>query len=152
MQRQAIATEEIVQLVSTRSRLIVTSILLCLALGATIFCAFQTVQAIQRFQQTRSLTTRGDVSTIQPWMSIHDVSRVYSVPETYLTVRLNITDSRSVSHIPLRSLAVRYNRSLDGLIRDLQIAIKAYRKLNPQSLSFTNLPIATLLALERSMT
>lgn len=139
-------------LLSTRSRLILTSILLCLALGATIFCAVQTVQAIQHFQQARSHGTQADVSSIQPWMSIHYVSRVYSVPERYLTERLNITYSRSVAHIPLRSLAVRYNRSLDGLIRDLQTAIKTYRKQNPQSLSFTNLHIATLLALERSMT
>jgi len=141
-----------VQLLSTRSRLFVTSILLCLALGATIFCAFQTVRAIQRFQQARSQNAQGDVSSIQPWMSIHYVSRVYSVPERYLTGRLNITYSRPVSHIPLRFLAVRYNRSLDGLIRDLQTAIKAYRKQNHQSLSFTNLHIATLLALERNMT
>jgi hypothetical protein len=140
------------QLVSTRSRFIVTSILLCLALAATIFCAFQTVRAIQRFQQARSPTTQGDVSTIQSWMSIHYVSRVYSVPERYLAEHLNITYSRQVAHMPLRSLAVRYNRSLDGLIRDLQTAIKAYRKQNPQSLSFTNLHIATLLALERSTT
>ena len=140
------------QLLSIRWRIFITSILLCLALGATIFCAVQTVQAIQRFQQARALAAQGDVSTIQPWMSIHYVSRFYSVPESYLIEHLNITDSRPVSHLPLRTLAVGYNRSLDGLIRDLQTAIKAYRKQNPQSLSFTNLPIATLLALERSMT
>ncbi len=140
------------QLLSTRSRLFINSILLCLALGATIFCAFQTVRAIQRFQQTRSLAAQGDVSTIQPWMTIHYVSRVYSVPERYLTEHLNITYSRPVAHIPLRSLAVRYNRSLDGLIRDLQTTIKAYRKQYPQSHSFTALHIDTLLARERSMT
>lgn len=111
----------------------------------------QTVQAIQRFQQARSLAAQGDVSTIQSWMTIHYVSRVYNVPESYLIKQLNITTSRPVSHIPLRSLAARYNRSLDGLIRDLQIAIKAYRKQNTQRHSFTNLHANTLLALERSM-
>ena len=140
------------QQLSIRSRLFVTSILLCLALVATIFCAVQTIQAIQRFQQARTLAAQGDVSTIQPWMTIRYVSRFYSVPESYLIEHLNITDSRPVSHVPLRTLAVRYNRSIDGLIRDLQTAIKAYRKQNPQSLSFTNLHIATLLALERNMT
>ena len=140
------------QLLSTRSRLFVTSILLCLALGATIFCAFQTVRAIQRFQQARSQNAQGDVSTIQPWMTIRYVSRFYSVPESYLIEHLNITDSRPVSRVPFRTLAVRYNRSLDGLIRDLQTAIKAYRKQNPHSHSFTNLRPNTLLALERSMT
>ena len=140
------------QLLSTRSRLFVTSILLCLALVATIFCAVQTFHAIQRFQQARTLAAQGDVSTIQPWMTIHYVSRFYSVPESYLIEHLNITDSRSVSRVPLRTLAVRYNRSLNGLIRDLQTAIKAYRKQNPQRFSFSNMHVNTLLALERSMT
>src|SRR5690349_19799810 len=144
--------EEVVQPLSTRSRLFVTSILLCLALGATIFCAVQTIRAIQRFQQARSLAVQSDVSTIQPWMTIHYVSHVYDVPESYLIEHLNITDSRPVSHIPLRTLAVRYNRSLDWLIRDLQTAIKAYRKQNPHRLSFSNLHVNRLLALERSMT
>ena len=112
----------------------------------------QTVQAIQRFQQVRTLASEGDVSIIQPWMTIHYVSRIYYVPESYLIEHLNITDSRPVSRVPLRTLAVRYNRSLDGLIRDLQTAIKAYRKQNPHSHSFTNLRPNTLLALERSMT
>jgi hypothetical protein len=141
-----------VQLVGTRSRLFVTSILLCLAIAATIFCAVQTERAIQRFQQTRSMAAQGDVSTIQPWMTIHYVSRVYSVPESYLIEHLNITYSRPVSHIPLRTLAVRYNRSIDGLIRDIQTTIKAYRKQNPHRLSFSDLHVNALLALERSMT
>jgi hypothetical protein len=112
----------------------------------------QTIQAIQRFQQARALAAQGDVSTIQPWMTIHYVSRFYSVPESYLIEHLNITYSRPVSRISLRSLAVRYNRSIDGLIRDIQTAIKAYRKQNPHSHSFTNLHANPLLALERSMT
>ena len=138
------------QLLSTRTRLFVTSILLCLALGATIFCAVQTVRAIQQFQLTRSQAVQNDVSTIQPWMTIHYISRAYSVPEWYLTEHLNITDSRSVSHVPLRTLAVRYNRSVEGIIRDLQTAIKAYRKQYSHRL-FPNLHVSTLLALERSM-
>ena len=98
------------------------------------------------------MAAQGDVSTIQPWMTIHYISRVYSVPESYLIEHLNITDSRPVSHIPLRTLAVRYNRSIDGLIRDVQTTIKVYRKQNPHRLSFTNLHARILLALERSVT
>jgi hypothetical protein len=110
------------------------------------------VRAIQRFQQARSLAAQGDVSTIQPWMTIHYVSLAYAVPESYLIERLSITDSRPVTHISLRSIAVRYNRSLDGLIRDLQTAIKEYRKQSPHHVSYSNLHTSTLLALERSMT
>jgi hypothetical protein len=85
-------------------------------------------------------------------MTIHYISRVYAVPESYLIVHLNFTDSRPVSRVPLRSLAARYNRSVDGLIRDIQKAIKAYRKQNSHHLSLANLHINTLLALEGSMT
>jgi hypothetical protein len=145
-------TEEVMQQVSIRSRLFVTSILLCLALGATIFCAFQTIRAIQRFQYARSLAYQGDVNAIQPWMTIHYISHVYAVPERYLVGSLNVTDTRPVAHVPLRTLAVRYNRSVDGIIRDLQIAIKAYRKQNSHRLSFSKLHVNALLALERSMT
>ena len=98
------------------------------------------------------MAAQGDVSTIQPWMTIHYISRVYSVPESYLIEHLNITDSRPVSRVPLRTLAVRYNRSLDGLIRDLQTAIKTYRKQHPHSHSFINLNANQLLALERRLT
>ena len=140
------------QLVGIRSRLFVTSILLCLALGATIFCAFQTVRAIQRFQLARSLAYQGDVNAIQPWMTIHYISRVYSVPEGYLVGSLNVTDTRPVARVPLRTLAVRYNRSVDSIIRDIQTAIKTYRKQNPHRLSFSKLHVNALLALERSMT
>jgi hypothetical protein len=113
---------------STRAKLVVTGILLCLALGATIFCAVQTVQAIQHFREEHTLTMAGDVRTIRPWMTIHDISHVYHVPESYLYEWLDITNPRSVRHATLDSLAARYNRSLDGLIGDVQNAIRTYRK------------------------
>ncbi len=118
----------------------------------TIFCAVQTVRAIQRFQLARLQIVQGDVNAIQPWMTIHYISRIYAVPEGYLIASISITDSRQVSHIPLRSLAVRYNRPVNGLIRDLQIAIKTYRKQNYHHLSFTGHPPKILPALERSKT
>ena len=140
------------QPLSTRSRLIVTSILLCLAVGATIFCAVQTVRAIQRFQQARSLAAQGDVNAIEPWMTIHYIARAYSVPESYLIARVNISDSKPVSRVPLRTLAVRYNRSVDGIIKEIKIAIKTYRKGYTYHLSFSNLYVKVYLALERRVT
>ena len=112
----------------------------------------QTVKAIQHFQQARILTAEGDVSTIQPWMTIHYISRFYFVPESYLNEQLNITNPESVRRVPLRTLAVRYHRSIDSLIRDIQTAIKTYRKQHPQSHSFINMHANQLLALERGMT
>jgi len=110
--------------------------LLCLALGATIFCAVQTVQAIQRFQQDQALTTAGDIRTIQPWMTIHYISRVYHVPESYLYNWLNIPNPTAMHRTSLRSLAVHYHRSLDNLISNVQAAIKTYRNEHPPGHSF----------------
>ena len=137
------------QPLSARSRLIVTSFLLCLAVAVTIFCAVQTVQAIQRFQLAHSQIVHKDVNAIQPWMTIHYISRVYAVPEEYLIQQISITDTGQISRVPLRTLAIRYNRSVDGLIRELQIAIKAYRKQDYQYLYARGSP-RSLPALERS--
>lgn len=41
-----------------RARIVLTAILLCLALGATIFFGIQAVQAIKRFEQSRALAQR----------------------------------------------------------------------------------------------
>jgi hypothetical protein len=95
----------------------------------------QTVKAIQRFEQARILTAAGDVSTIRPWMTIRYIARVYHVPEGYLYESLQIVNSQPTYRTSLRSLAVRYNRSLNGLISDLQTAIKSYRKQHPSSRS-----------------
>jgi hypothetical protein len=112
----------------------------------------QTVQAIQRFQQARALASAGDVSTIRPWMTIPDISRVYHVPESYLYASLNITYPRPTYRTSLRSLAVRYNRSLNGLISDIQTAIKTYRKQHPLHHSFASRHANELLILERRKT
>jgi len=112
----------------------------------------QTVQAIQRFQHARALTATGDVSTIRPWMTIPYISRVYHVPESYLYESLNITDPQSAHRTSLRSLAIRYNRSLDGLIRDIQTAIKTYHKQHPPHHWFASLHANELLAIERRKT
>jgi len=116
---------------NVRSKLIITGILLCLALGLTIFCAVQVVQAVQRFQQTRHMALTGDVGTIRPWMTIPYVSRVYHVPESYLLQRLNISDPRSVRNVTLDSLSGRLHRTPETLIHEIQTAIQTYRKERP---------------------
>ena len=113
---------------SARIKLIGTGILLCLALGATIFCAMQTVQAIQRFEESRNLATSGDVSTIGDWMTLPYVARVDHVPENYVDQWVHIRDRQSTRHSTLRALADQYNRPVDSLIHDIQRAIVTYRK------------------------
>lgn len=135
-------------LLSIRTKLLVTGILLCVALGATIFFAVQTIQAIQRFQEEHALTLAGDVSTIRPWMTIPYIARVYHVPESYIYERLHITDPQSVRLTSLHALAGRYNLPVDGLISDVQNAIRTYRNQHPHDAT-ASLYIDTLLALER---
>ena len=106
----------------------------------------QTVRAIQAFQQTRTLTAEGNVSTIRPWMTIHFISRVYHVPESYLYESLNIVYPQQTNRTSLRSLSVRYNRSLDGLISTIQTAIKTYRSQHSPHRSFASLHTNELLA------
>jgi hypothetical protein len=106
----------------------------------------QTVRAIQDFQQTRTLTAEGDVRTISSWMTIHYISRVYHVPESYLYESLHIVYPQQIFHTSLRSLAVRYNRSLDRLISDIQTAIKTYRYQHPSHRSYASLYSNGLLA------
>jgi hypothetical protein len=139
---------------STSRKLVVTGVLLCLALGATIFLAAETVQAIHHFREQHALRLAGDVSvsTIRPWMTIPYISRAYNVPESYLYESLHITDPKSVRRTSLHSLAARYNRPVDVLIRDIQTAIETYRKQHPPGHSFACWYANRLLAQERGKT
>jgi hypothetical protein len=112
---------------NARLKLVTTGILLCLALGLTVFCAMQTVQAFQRFQQEHKLTVTGDVSTIRSWMTVPFIAHFYHVPESYLDQSLHITNDNAVHRLPLHELADRVKRPVDGLIRDIQHAILNYR-------------------------
>jgi hypothetical protein len=122
---------------NTRLKLFLTGFLLCIALGVVIFCAIQTWQAIQRFQQNRNLMLSGDVSTIRSWMTIPYIARVYHVPESYLDTQLRITNPQDQRKVTLSILATRFNRPVDKIIHDVQQAILAYRKQHPTSLSHT---------------
>ncbi len=139
---------------STSRKLIVTGVLLCLALGATIFLAAQTVQAIQHFREQHALRLAGaaSVSTIRPWMTIPYISRAYNVPESYLYESLHISDPKSVRRTSLHSLAARYNRPVDVLIREIQTAIETYRQQHPPGHSFASWHASELLAQERGKT
>jgi hypothetical protein len=139
---------------STSRKLVVIGILLCLALGATIFLAAQTVQAIHHLREQHALRLAGaaSVSTIRPWMTIPYISRAYNVPESYLYESLHITDPKSVHRTSLHSLAARYNRPVDALIRDIQTAIETYRNQHPPGHSFASWHASELLSQERGKT
>jgi len=112
---------------NARVKLVVTALLLCLALALTIFCAVQTVQAFQRFQQQRQLVMTRDVRAIRPWMTVPYIAYFYHVPESYLDQSLHITSDSTEHLLPLRDLAPRIKRPLAALIHDIQQAILNYR-------------------------
>jgi hypothetical protein len=128
---------------NARLKLAITGLLLCLALSLTIFCAVQTVQAFQNFQQVHRLAATGDVSTIRPWMTVPFIAHYYHVPESYLDQSLHIANDRTIRHLPLRVLATRFKRPLNGLIHDIQRAILNYRKHRPaiRTRAGTSLPV-----------
>jgi hypothetical protein len=119
--------------VNTRAKLFGTGFLLCIAVGVTIFCAIQTVQAIQTFQKNHNLALSGDVSTIRSWMTIPYIARAYHVPESYLYDSLHISKTLTMRRDSLHTLALRYNRPIDAFISEVQHVILAYRKQHPSS-------------------
>jgi hypothetical protein len=116
---------------SVRAKLILMGLLLCLAVVGAVIATIATVQAFQRFQQTRQLILAGDVRAIQPWMTIHHISIVYHVPEDYLYQALNIPKP-PIERLSLMLLAGRYNRPVNELVHELQVAILTYRKQHPR--------------------
>lgn len=106
-------------------------VLLCLALGFTVFCGAQIVRGFQGIQQAHHRANSGDVSTIRPWMTLHYISRVYHVPQAYLEQSLRITDPQVARRAPLSVLAARLHVSTDTLIQQTQQAILTYRAQHP---------------------
>jgi len=118
-------------MLSSRAKRIGLGLLVCLALGLTLFFAVRTVQAVQHFQQTHQQVVSGDVRSIRPWMTIPYIARVYRVPESYLLQSLRITDPGSVRHVTLTTLAGRLGLTPDALIYKIQAAILTYRQSHP---------------------
>ncbi|MDQ2717119.1 MAG: hypothetical protein M3Z08_19630 [Chloroflexota bacterium] len=116
---------------SLRIKLVLVGVLLFLALGTTAIAAGSTYQAVQRLQQQNALAKVGDVRTIRPWMTIPYIAHMYHVPEAYLYKWLRLTANPALHHTTLHALSIAYKRPVNDLIRDIQDAIKTYRKQHP---------------------
>lgn len=114
-----------------RVKLIGLGMLLCIALALTVFCGIQIVRAVGGLQTTRTQASSGDVRTVRPWMTLHYISRVYHVPESFLLQSLNITDPSSARRTTLSTLAARLGVSPATLIQETQTAILDYRAEHP---------------------
>jgi len=120
---------------SERVRLGLLCFLSLLVLGFLAFTTVNTMQAARSFQQQYSAVKTGDVRAIRPWMTIHVVSHIYHVPEDYLYRSLNIGNPLSLRHLTLYDIAKRKHQSVDQVIRSIQHAILAYRKIHPHFLT-----------------
>ncbi len=118
---------------SERAKLNFLSLLLLLALGVVVLAIVNTWQAVTNFQQMSTATKAGDVTTIRPWMTIHVISRVYHVPEDYLTNSLQVKKTDPLHHATLYEIAARKRQPVDRLIRTLKNIILIYRKQHPGS-------------------
>ena len=116
---------------SLRVKVILISVFLCLALGATVFAAIETYQDFQALQQQNAYAANADVRSISPWMTIPYIAHFYHVPETYLYQSLHISGTQLPRHTPLHLLASHYNRPVNSLIYTIQNAIQTYRKQHP---------------------
>ncbi len=115
---------------SERARLALLCFLLLVMLGVLVFAAVNTVQAVRNFQHQYSAVRSQDVSAIHPWMTIHVVSHIYHVPETYLYKTLNLPDTPATRHMTLDTIAHHKKQTIAQVIHTLQQAIVKYRRIH----------------------
>jgi len=134
--------EELTKLyrLSKYGKLMLLCLLLLLTLGFLSFTAFQTLQQIRSFQQYSRAVRAGDVNTIRPWMTIHTVSRIYHVPESYLYQELNIHNPDSLRPASLTTIANTTRQPVNNVIQTVKHAIVAYREGHPHSFIPSTIP------------
>lgn len=110
-----------------RLKFIGVSLLLCIALAATVLAAASTIQAYQQFQQKHQRIQVGDVSTISSWMTLPYVAHVYHVPAACLDESLHVSLLTLQKHATLRYLADYYKKPVDTVIYTVQRTILDYR-------------------------
>ena len=114
-------------------RIALLCLLLIIALGLLAFTAMQTLAQVRSFQQHSYAVRAGDVSTIRPWMTLHTVSRIYHVPESYLYQELQVPKTNSRTTI--NAIAKTKHQSVNVVIQSVQHAVTKYRKTHaPTSL------------------
>ena len=116
---------------SVRVKFIIVGVLLAIALCATAVAAGKTMQAVQGFQQDRTLVSTGDVRSVRPWMTVPYIARTYNVPASYLYRSLNVSSISQTDHVTLRMIAAQTHRTEADVIQSVQQAILSYRRQHP---------------------
>lgn len=112
---------------SIRLKLLVISLLFCVALASVIFAAANTVQAYQQLAQKHQQIATGDTNTISPWMTLPYIAHVYHIPESCLLQSLHLPEALSKKYASLRFIADHSHRSLDMVMSDVRSTIQSYR-------------------------
>jgi hypothetical protein len=113
--------------VNLRLRLATVSILLCLALTTTVFAATRAVNSFQKFQQAQQMVNSGNVETLDSWMTLPYISRVYHVPQYCLAHYLHITSFEQEYHATLLDLAHAKNIPYNSFRNNMSAYILHYR-------------------------
>ncbi len=116
-----------------QGKIILLYVLLALALGILAFTAVQTIQQVRSFQEHSRAVKAGDVHTVRSWMTVHTVSHIYHVPESYLYQELDIRNTGSMRHATLDTIAKTRHKPVNSVIANVQHAILAYRKIHPHT-------------------
>ena len=111
-----------------RIKLGLLSLLLLFVLGFVCLTAVSTCEAVRNFQQRNHAVEVGDVSTVQAWMTIRMVARIYHVPEDYLSQTLAVGNPEQIRHFTLNQIASTKKQPISKLIKTVQHAILNYRK------------------------
>lgn len=112
----------------THVKLAITGLLLSLAVILVCFSATSTIQAYKHIQQNNRRVQTGDVTTIDAWMTIPYIARVYHVPELCFTQTLRISNRTLAEHATLRTIADHYHWPVQTLIQRMQQVILQYRQ------------------------
>jgi hypothetical protein len=120
-------------MMSERAKLGLLCFLLLLVLGIAALMVANAFQAMHTLQQESNALKAGDVSTIRPWMTIHVISHVYHVPETYLDEALHIARTDPLRRTTLYEIAASRRQPVEQIIHSLQQTILKYRKEHSRS-------------------
>ncbi|MGO8951225.1 MAG: hypothetical protein ACLQUY_26935 [Ktedonobacterales bacterium] len=115
---------------SVRAKIILLSVLVGIALVATVFAAVTTCQAYGSLHHDALLVQAADVPAIRSWMTLHYIARIYHVPQDYLYQRLGVSNMPSLRHATLYDLAGSEHRPVQQVISSVQRAVDSYRQQN----------------------
>jgi hypothetical protein len=132
---------------SERSKLILLGVSLLIMLSIIIFTSVSTVQATRSFQHQYNAVKTQNVNAIHPWMTVHVISNIYHVPETYLCGSLQSGSPKTLRHTTLYEIASHKREPVAKIVHTVQTAILAYRKQHPLPATPTPRPQSVIVPL-----